>query len=212
MKNIMFIFFVCLLLNVQNVFSQFKFGVEAGYVLNHFHLAHDAGDSRNGNGFKIGGIVSYEFNSPLFLETGFSFQQKKGSLTQLNLPNGVYAIESIRLDYYTLPVTVGAKWKIRDVDFRIKAGGFLACGGGSTGLLSGRDNYGQNYTRREVLFGNNNVTRPFNRFDSGVLCGGDIGYRQFQLRVAYEFGLMQVNSIIEDLSNRSFTVSLAYFL
>lgn len=212
MKNVMSIISVFLLMNVQSVFSQFKFGVEVGYVLTHFHLAHDAGHSQNGNGFKLGAVASYEFNSPLYLETGFSYQQKKGSLMQLDLPNEVHAIESIRLDYYTLPVTVGAKWKIRDVDFRIKTGGFLACGGSSTGLVSGCDGYGQNYTRREALFRNNNVVRPFNRFDCGALCGADIGYRQLQLRVAYEYGLLQVNSIIKDLHNRTFSVALAYFL
>lgn len=212
MKKVVFIACIFVLMGVQNVFSQFRFGVEAGYVLNHFHLSHDAGRSQNGNGFKIGGIATYQFNNLLFLETGFSYQQKKGALTGLDLPNSVQAINEIRLDYYTLPIMVGAMWNVKGISLGVKAGGYLACGGGSTGLISGRDHSGQEYVRREKLFADNQLTRPFNRFDGGVVCGAEVGYRHLQLRAAYELGFGYVNSIIQDLHNRTFTLSLAYFL
>lgn len=213
MKKVKLFIITLFILFSSKVYSQFNYGIEAGYLRNQLKIEEKAGNSKHGNGFKAGGIVSYHFENNIILESGLSYQQKKGSLSKLSLPNDINAIENIKMEYLNLPITVGYRFKIEEFGFSINTGGYIACGVGGTAMISGKDVHNQPYSSAIDIFKNENLKpiSPFNRVDAGIICGANIDYRHLQVRFNYEIGLTPVSPVV-DHKNRTLSIALAYFL
>lgn len=213
MKKVKLFILTLLILFSNKVYSQFNYGIEAGYLHNQLKIGKNEGNAKSGNGFKVGAIASYQFQNKIILESGLSYQQKKGSLTKLNLPNNINAIENIKMEYLSLPITVGYRFKIQEFGISINTGGYIACGVGGTAMISGKDEHNQPYSSAIDIFKSENLKpiSPFNRVDAGIICGANIDYRHLQIRFNYEIGLTPISPVV-DHKNRTISIALAYFL
>ncbi len=210
MKIILFItiLFCCISVHSQN----WNYGIEVGYTNN--KLQTKKLSSKHQSGFKIGGIIDYNFRSNILIETGIAYERKGGILEGNNIASQkIYKIEASHIDYIGIPVSVGYKMSIMDkILFIPQIGWFLNIGVKGSGLLFGVDSYDQPYTMGIDIFSTPSISqyRPFNRIDTGPIFCLNIQYKKVRLKCSYELGINSVHSVYGSPENRTVGVSIAY--
>lgn len=212
MKNL---FFITMLLCCISVHSQnWNYGIEVGYTNNKFHTKSLS--SKGQSGFKIGGIIDYNFKSNILIETGIAYERKGGILEGNNIASQkISQIEASNIDYLNIPVSVGYKMNIKNkILFIPQIGWFLNIGVQGSGLLSGMDNYNQPYTMGIDIFSTPSISqyRPFNRIDTGPIFCLNLQYKKVRLKCSYELGIKPIHSIYGSPQNRTVGASIAYIL
>lgn len=212
MKILVFItmLFCCISAHSQN----WNYGIEVGYTNNKFRTK--SLNSKAQSGFKIGGIIDYNFKSNILIETGIAYERKGGILEGNNIASQkISKIEASHIDYLNIPVSVGYKVDIKNEILLIpQIGWFLNIGVQGSGLLSGVDNYNQPYTMGIDIFStsNTNQYRPFSRIDTGSIFCLNLQYKKVRLKCFYELGIKPIHSIYGSPRNRTVGASIAYIL
>lgn len=210
MKIILFItiLFCCISVHSQN----WNYGIEVGYTNN--KLQTKKLSSKHQSGFKIGGIIDYNFRNNILIETGIAYERKGGILEGNNIASQkIYKIEASHIDYIGIPVSVGYKMSIMDkILFIPQIGWFLNIGVKGSGLLFGVDSYNQPYTMGIDIFSTPSISqyRPFNRIDTGPIFCLNFQYKKVRLKCSYELGINSVHSVYGSPENRTVGASIAY--
>ena len=212
MKNL---FFITMLFGCISAYSQhWGYGIEVGYTNN--RLQTKAIGSKPLSGFKVGGIIDYNFKSRILIETGIAYERKGGILEGNHIASQkISRIEASHIDYLNAPVSVGYKMNIKNkMLFIPQIGWFFNIGVQGSGLLSGVDNYNQPYTMGIDIFStsNTNQYRPFSRTDTGPIFGFNIQYKKVRLKCSYELGIKPIHPIYGNPKNRTVGASVAYIL
>lgn len=210
MKIILFItiLFCCISVHSQN----WNYGIEVGYTNNKLQTKQLS--SKHQSGFKIGGIIDYNFRSNILIETGIAYERKGGILEGNNIASQkIYKIEASHIDYIGIPASVGYKMSIMDkILFIPQIGWFLNIGVKGSGLLFGVDSYNQPYTMGIDIFSTPSISqyRPFNRIDTGPIFCLNFQYKKVRLKCSYELGINSVHSVYGSPENRTVGASIAY--
>ena len=212
MKNL---FFIAMLFWCISAYSQhWNYGIEVGYTNNKFQTK--GLDSHPQSGFKVGGIIDYNFKSNILIETGIAYERKGGKLEGTTLASQkISKIEVSHADYLNIPVSVGYKVDIKNkISFIPQIGWFLNIGVQGSGQLSGIDNYNQPYTMGIDIFSAPSISqyRPFNRIDTGPIFCLNVQYKKVRLKCSYELGINSVHPIYGSPKNRTLGASVAYIL
>ena len=171
-----------MLFSYISAYSQhWGYGIEVGYTNN--KLQTKTIGSKPLSGFKVGGIINYNFKGNILIETGIAYERKGGILEGNNIASQkISRIEVSHIDYLNFPISVGYKMNIRNkILFIPQIGWFFNIGLQGSGLLSGVDNYNQPYTMGIDIFStsNTNQYRPFNRTDTGPVFGVSFNTKRF---------------------------------
>lgn len=169
MKNL---FFIAMLFWCISAYSQhWNYGIEVGYTNNKFRTK--GLDSNPQSGFKVGGIIDYNFKSNILIETGIAYERKGGKLEGNNLASQkISKIEVSHADYLNIPVSVGYKVDIKNkISFIPQIGWFLNIGVQGSGQLSGIDNYNQPYTMGIDIFSAPSISQYRSIFFIFYVCG-----------------------------------------
>lgn len=207
------IFLMSLLLLCASLYGQtWNCGIEAGYTRNKFHTS--SLETKGQNGFKIGGVVNYNFRNDISLETGLAYEMKGGTLAGENIASQrIHEIKLMRMDYLNIPLLAGYKFHVGNA-FSImpQAGGYLNVGIGGYGFMSGTDPYEQPYTTRVDAFSTYQYSSyaPFNRIDAGILLAINLQYRKVRFKCAYGMGLNSIHSTYGSPNNRTLGASVIY--
>lgn len=201
--------------------QMFHFGLEAGYANN--QVKTESLHSESKNGFMIGGVANYQTKKSFVFESGISFIQKGAKLA-----GNIYSKENIsineidakKMSYININLLIGYKINITNqLSITPKIGGYIGTGVGGYAFVSGKDEERGGYFMSRVnnpftsSFIQNDDYCLFDNIDSGLQLGIDFQYNKFQLRTSYLLGLNEIQALYDEkLSNRTFNISLAYFI
>lgn len=206
----------------------FTVGPEVGYE----HVSYQASDqtigTKGGNGFRIGANATYVMTNGIFFQSGLYYSLKGagdgGKLLniagQAQFPSFVKEVELRRIEYLTIPLTIGYLFQLpRNFAVGLNAGGYIASGigNGSTNFIltdnekNGGDlfddteftHYNPNTNSREPI-----VIKKSGRIDAGIIVGANVKFKDIQLKVFYQIGM---NKTIYDIATpNTLGLALAY--
>ena len=196
--------------------QKWNYGVEFGYIHNTFHTSILKGTGKSG--FRVGGILNYNFKNNVLLESGIAYERKGGSLKSNNIASQqVTKADVHNMDYLNFPFSIGYKIHIGNKLYLYpQLGWYLNVGLRGCGTISGIDRWGQPYTSGIDTFQAYNESastyRPFNRIDTGSLFSLNVQYKGFRIKCTYELGLNTIHSTYGNPSNRTIGLALGYIL
>ena len=204
-----------MLLGCISAYSQhWGYGIEVGYTNN--RLQTKVIGSKPLSGFKVGGIIDYNFKSHILIETGiepFLGNVRSGERDESPFSSRYVCFRTGREE-----MTIFAFMKKMNIKNKMlfipQIGWFFNIGVQGSGLLSGVDNYNQPYTMGIDIFStsNTNQYRPFSRTDTGPIFGLNIQYKKVRLKCSYELGIKPIHPIYGNPKNRTVGASVAYIL
>lgn len=82
--------------------QKWNYGVEFGYIHNTFHTTKLKGTGKSG--FRIGGILNYNFKNNVLLESGIAYERKGGTLKSNDIASQqITKVDVYNMDYLNLP-------------------------------------------------------------------------------------------------------------
>ncbi len=229
MKSLKLLFFFISTFCTLNVYAQyFTVGPEVGYERTNLQIGglnakHDI-TTKGGNGYRIGVIGAYHFPNSVFIETGISYENRRGKIGNCsNVPRIPYAdnIKINRAEFMTLPIMAGYELKFNQhLRLGVSTGPYLsiAIGDGNTYINSWSTNQGDggplftDNTRN--IFVNSDSSpekitiKGSDRIDAGAVFCAYISWHDVRLRALYQFGM--VRTIYNMAIPRTFSIGVAY--
>ena len=196
--------------------QKWNYGLEFGYTHNIFHSPKLKGTGKSG--FRIGGILNYNFKNNVLLESGIAYERKGRSLKSNNIASQqITKVDIHNMDYLNMPFLIGYKIHVGNKLYLYpQLGWYLNVGLRGCGTISGIDRWDQPYTSGIDVFqaynGNTYTYRPFNRIDTGSLFCLNIQFNAFRIKCSYELGLNTIHSIYGGPNNRIIGLALGYIL
>lgn len=216
-----FLFLLLVAFAPQLLLAQWNVGVEVGAGFNYLSADHAEVSDQAKIGVKAGAIVSYTTRYGLYVESGLSYSNQRGS-TLTDFDNQYKTLESVnsKLQYLQLPVTLGYKIRVSKKWAIIpKVGMWAAVGVGGHSLVTGIETSGTRYqvgvlpfeTDHYTLSGQDYRIGGYSRLDWGATVGVDVRYTRFAVRAACDFGLEDLNFELGSPYSRSYSLSVGYF-
>lgn len=185
---IAFVAFICL---TGILDAQIKYGIQAG--INISNVAMKNTNTESISGLNAGLMIDFKFNDNFILSSGLKFSQK-------GFYNGYHVYE--HPTYLDLPIQ--AKYSLN-----------LLQNWCAIAYLGGYVGYGISYKAVDDL---NNRTfnyswneSNYERIDLGPMLGVGVSFKNLQLTVDYQIGLINMNETLGELNNRTVSIALTYF-
>lgn len=206
----------------------FTVGPEVGYEHVSYHASDQTIGTKGGNGFRIGANATFVMNNGIFIQSGLYYSLKGagdgGKLLNIagkaQFPTFVKEVELRRIEYLTLPLTIGYEFQLpRNFAIGLNAGGYIASGigDGSTYfiLTDNEENGGNLFDKTEFTHYNPDtnsrepiVIKKSGRIDAGIIVGANVKFKDIQLKVFYQIGM---NKTIYDIATpNTLGLALAY--
>lgn len=198
--------------NAQTDCKKIKFGVKAGLnlanIAQNFKNSEEESDTKNLVGFSFGGIVKYELNEKMEIQSGLMLS-RKGCKTDYK-DEWESSEDKMKVTWLEIPFNLA--YKINN--FQIYAGPYMAFG--LSGKYESEESEGDNTISysNDLKFGNSD-SDDIKGFDYGLNLG--LGYQTGNLlfNAGYSIGLVNLNSDDSNndykISNRVINLSVSYF-
>lgn len=184
-------------------------GVKAG--LNISSAGGDFSDANSRLGYNAGIIADYNFSESIFFRTGLDFTSK-GAKHKTD-----YQQRDYHLNYLQLPLSLGYRIAATEnINLTVSAGAYLAYGVYARKKYTAHSWCGTPPVAPDVEWTSKGFDDSGMRaFDSGLLGGIGIEYKQYMLLIGYELGLYNTMSGKYDggdpsWKNRNWSFSLGY--
>lgn len=221
-NKILVVLTLLILCNFASYAQGFRYGAHVGGAMTSIieKRAIDADIVKSTRfGIQVGATAEYELLSFLSISASISLFQKGDKIKD------EFAVSKVRLNYFDIPIQIGYKLPIGNVNVSINIGPYtsVAVGGKrSFSLLDnntvpnfewnfqehGHEAYADNST---PLYGSS--WNSYKRFDTGVNFGLKIGFKQYQLNASYCLGFVDIkpNETIT-AKNSAFGLVFVYYL
>jgi hypothetical protein len=182
MKNLKFVFVICMMFIVASMQAQVKFGPTAGLNLSTatVKVGGTKMDTKSIVGFNIGLISEFNLTGNLFLQPALLFSTKGTKVTEVEFESTITPI------YIEIPVNVVYKFGSESVKFFLNAGPYIAYG------IGGKIKSGGESVKISYGSGESNDLKPF---DFGLTFGAGVELSSFIISAHYGLGLANLSPV-----------------
>lgn len=220
MKTISSIFlFILISLFPLVSFSQI-FGVKAGLNLSKMIIKDDDIDFTDEfemkPGFLIGPTVEFPLSQDFSIESGVLLSCKgfKDSYEE-TYQGGYYKSKTtFNLWYIDIPVLFKYNFQINEkINLYPAIGPYIGIGLKGQSKNKSESNFGDETSTNDIKWGSDEETDMLKRFEAGLVFGGGIEYKAFQLGIYYNLGLANIAASSENgvtIQNRVLQFTMGY--
>lgn len=215
-KVLIFVLLICF---STTSFSQI-FGLKAGSNLSKMVVKDDqmdlSDDFQLKPGLLFGPTVDFPLCQPLSLETGIMLSSKGFKDTYEESYQGGFYESKTTLNLWYIDIPILFKWNIPINDeFSIypALGPYISIGIKGKSKYESKSNYGDESGSSDIEWGTDEESDMLRRFDAGIMFGGGIEYKAFQLSVYYNLGIANISAYTEEgttIKNNVLQIALGY--
>lgn len=185
-------------------------------------------------GYRFDVVVDRNLSSDIFVRSGLTFSAMNsdfatdgfGDFNADGNNDYLLIVSQVRARYLQLPLMIGSRYKLKNVQLNGALGGYLSYGvaGNSHSLLVLVSNFGP-LTSGDFGTGISGTTASslsitehdsktfkdvYKRLDSGLVFSIGAEFKRFTLNGTYEFGLANIGRDGDNIKNRTISVSVGY--